>query len=169
KDLTNQIRNIRLKLEMSRLDGKAPGSNGNGAAAAAVATETVEAPAEAAAAATAESPAPAGDAAATAPAPGQAGTDLLKNERKRVTAELKEVQGEDPLMQPVVNGQTVAEVISGWTGIPVGKMVSDEIMAVLNLHEKLAERVIGQNHALEAISQRIRTSRAGLTDPKRPI
>ena len=79
------------------------------------------------------------------------------------------VQGEEPLMQPVVTGQSVAEVISGWTGIPIGKMVADEINAVLNLSTTLQERVLGQNHALEAISQRIRTSRAGLTDPKRPI
>ncbi len=93
----------------------------------------------------------------------------LKAELKRLTDELKEIQGENPLMQPVVNGQSVAEIISGWTGIPIGKMVADEIHAVLNLHAKLAERVLGQNHALESIAQRIRTSRAGLTDPKRPI
>jgi type VI secretion system protein VasG len=165
KELTEQIRNIRLKLEMTRLDAKMPTSNGSDA----VATDSVDT-AETAAAATAEAPATAGDAAATAPAPDKpVDTTFLKSELKRLNAELKERQGEDPLMQPVVNGQTVAEVISGWTGIPVGKMVSDEINAVLNLHERLAERVIGQNHALEAISQRIRTSRAGLTDPKRPI
>ena len=171
KELTDQIRNIRLKLEMTRLDNKLPASNGgSGEPAAAVSSDSVEAPAESAAAATAESGATVGDAAATAPAPDKpVDTTFLKKELKRLNAELKEVQGEDPLMQPVVNGQTVAEVISGWTGIPVGKMVSDEINAVLNLHGKLAERVIGQNHALEAISQRIRTSRAGLTDPKRPI
>jgi type VI secretion system protein VasG len=170
KALTDQIRNIRIKLEMSRLDNRvAPatnGSNGGGVAAAAPAE-----PAEVAAAATAESPTTVGDAVATAPAIAEpvVDTTFLKSELKRLNTELKEIQGEDPLMQPVVNGQTVAEVISGWTGIPVGKMVSDEINAVLSLHEKLAERVIGQNHALEAISQRIRTSRAGLTDPKRPI
>ena len=72
-------------------------------------------------------------------------------------------------MSPVVNGQIVAEVISGWTGIPIGKMVADEIQAVLNLHKTLGERVLGQDHALESITQRIRTARAGLTDPKRPI
>ncbi|MBC7797823.1 MAG: type VI secretion system ATPase TssH [Pyrinomonadaceae bacterium] len=93
----------------------------------------------------------------------------LLDELALLNAELKQVQGENPLMQAVVNGQTVAEVISGWTGIPVGKMLSDEINAVLTLHEKLGERVIGQNHALESISQRIRTARAGLTDPKRPV
>jgi len=171
KELTDQIRNIRLKLEMTRLDGKAPATNGNGTGeAVGTPAETADVPAEAAVAATAESPAVVGDATATAPAPDKpADTEFLKKELKRLNAELKTIQGEDPLMQPVVNGQTVAEVISGWTGIPVGKMVSDEINAVLNLHERLAERVIGQNHALEAISQRIRTSRAGLTDPKRPI
>jgi type VI secretion system protein VasG len=98
-----------------------------------------------------------------------ADADNLKAELAKLNEELKTVQGESPLMQPTVNGQTVAEVISGWTGIPVGKMVSDEINAVLNLQEKLAERVIGQDHALRAIAQRIRTARAGLTDPQRPI
>lgn len=95
--------------------------------------------------------------------------EFLKSELKKLTDELHSIQGENPLMQPVVNGQAVAEIISGWTGIPIGKMVADEIHAVLNLSEKLAERVLGQNHALESIAQRIRTSRAGLTDPKRPI
>jgi type VI secretion system protein VasG len=96
-------------------------------------------------------------------------TDKLRAELETLNVELKGVQGDDPLMQAVVNGQSVAEVISGWTGIPVGKMVADEIHSVLNLHKTLAERVIGQDHALESIAQRIRTSRAGLTDPKRPI
>ncbi len=166
KDLTTQIRNIRLKLEMTRLDGKL----GDAVAAA----EAINAP-ESAAAATAETDTAAGDdasgtAAATAPETAKpVDTEVLKAELKRLNAELKQIQGEDPLMQPVVNGQSVAEVISGWTGIPIGKMVADEINAVLNLHETLGERVLGQDHALEAISQRIRTSRAGLTDPKRPI
>ncbi|MCC6825806.1 MAG: type VI secretion system ATPase TssH [Acidobacteria bacterium] len=93
----------------------------------------------------------------------------LQADLKTATDELKQVQGEDPLMQPVVNGQTVAEVISGWTGIPIGKMVADEIHAVLNLSSTLRERVLGQDHALDTIAQRIRTARAGLTDPKRPI
>ncbi len=171
KDLTTQIRNIRLKLEMTRLDGKlADAGNGRHGDAA-----ISEPPAETAVAATAEADATVGDDAsgtAAAPAPEAAkpvDTEVLKSELKRLNAELKEIQGEDPLMQPVVNGQSVAEVISGWTGIPIGKMVADEINAVLNLHETLGERVLGQDHALEAISQRIRTSRAGLTDPKRPI
>ncbi len=166
KELTTQIRNIRVKLEMTRLDGKID---------ALAAADALTAP-ESSAAATAETDAATvGDdasatAAATAPeAAKPLDTEFLKAELKRLNAELKVVQGEDPLMQPVVNGQSVAEVISGWTGIPIGKMVADEINAVLNLHETLGERVLGQDHALEAISQRIRTSRAGLTDPKRPI
>jgi len=170
KDLTNQIRNIRLKLEMSRLDTK-PATNGDGGDVSAVSSETTDAP-EVAAAATAETTSVTGDATATATAPETSqpiDTDFLKGELKRLNAELKELQGENPLMSPVVNGQIVAEVISGWTGIPIGKMVADEINAVLELNKTLAERVLGQDHALEAISQRIRTARAGLTDPKRPI
>jgi type VI secretion system protein VasG len=170
KDLTTQIRNIRLKLEMSRLDSK-PSENGDGGDVSAVASEATDAP-ETAAAATAESTATTGDATATATAPETnqpVDTEFLKSELRRLNAELKELQGENPLMSPVVNGQIVAEVISGWTGIPIGKMVADEINAVLELNRTLAERVLGQDHALEAISQRIRTARAGLTDPKRPI
>jgi type VI secretion system protein VasG len=175
KDLTNQIRNVRLKLEMSRLDPKPAAehsSNGDGVDVSGVSTETADAPTEIAAAATAETDSATGDATATATAPEvnkPVDTEFLKGELKRMNAELKELQGENPLMSPVVNGQIVAEVISGWTGIPIGKMVADEIQAVLNLHKTLGERVLGQDHALESITQRIRTARAGLTDPKRPI
>lgn len=83
--------------------------------------------------------------------------------------ELTQVQGETPLMQACVDSQTVADVISGWTGIPVGKMMTDEIKTVLSLKDRMEQRVIGQSYALEAIAQRIRTSRAGLTDPRRPV
>ncbi|KAJ3048162.1 hypothetical protein HK102_012758 [Quaeritorhiza haematococci] len=72
-------------------------------------------------------------------------------------------------MQVFVDEQTIGEVVSGWTGIPVGKMLANEIQTVLNLRARLEQRVIGQSHALEAISQRIRTARANLTDPRRPI
>jgi type VI secretion system protein VasG len=72
-------------------------------------------------------------------------------------------------MQVCVDGKTIAEVVSGWTGIPVGKMVKDEIRTVLSLKEFLERRIIGQAHALEAIGQRIRTARARLEDPRRPI
>ena len=172
KALVDQIRNIRLKLELSRIDGKlatAGGGNGNGAsapAASAAAAGEGSAVAETASAETAVGEVDTGAAAAPIVSEDK---ELLKSELRRLTEDLKQVQGENPLMQPVVNGQTVAEVISGWTGIPIGKMVADEINAVLNLSGTLRERVLGQDHALEAIAQRIRTSRAGLTDPKRPI
>src|SRR5262249_33451670 len=93
----------------------------------------------------------------------------LRTELTRLNDELEQAQGETPLMQVCVTSQTIAEVISGWTGIPVGKMLTDEINTVLSLRERLAQRGIGQAHALEAISQRIRTARANLTDPRRPI
>ncbi|MBL8203504.1 MAG: type VI secretion system ATPase TssH [Blastocatellia bacterium] len=97
------------------------------------------------------------------------GAAELRTELANLNGELSSVQGETPLMQPVVTSQTIAEVISGWTGIPVGKMVSDEIQAILHLSDTLKQRVIGQDHALATIAERIKTSRAGLTDPKRPI
>ncbi|MFT5691696.1 MAG: type VI secretion system protein VasG [Oceanicoccus sp.] len=97
--------------------------------------------------------------------------DLSENKQKlkSLGEELKEVQGDAPLMQASVDEQSVAEVVANWTGIPVGKMVGDEINAVIDLNKAMAERVIGQDHALEAVAQAIRTSRAGLTDPRKPI
>ena len=85
------------------------------------------------------------------------------------TAELLALQGEAPLMQVCVNSQAIADVVSGWTGIPVGRMVSNEINTVLKLKEKLEERIIGQSYALEAIAQSVRTARAGLIDPRKPV
>ncbi|HEY0546748.1 MAG TPA: ATP-dependent Clp protease ATP-binding subunit [Pyrinomonadaceae bacterium] len=119
----------------------------------------------------ADASAQAGDAASAAPASTSPAIDVeaLRAELSKLNDELAELQGENPLMQATVNAQTIAEVISGWTGIPVGKMLTDEINAVLALHERLGQRVIGQTHALEAIAQRIRTARAGLTDPRRPV
>jgi type VI secretion system protein VasG len=92
-----------------------------------------------------------------------------RDELLRLEQQLKTIQGEEPLVSPVVDSQSVAAVVSGWTGIPIGKMVLDEIKTILTLQDKLKERIVGQDHALEAIAQRIRTSRANLTDPRRPI
>ena len=86
-----------------------------------------------------------------------------------LNAELDAFQGETPLMRVCVDAQIVGEVISGWTGIPVGKMLKDEIATVLTLESHLGNRVIGQDHALGIISQRIRTARAGLEDPSKPV
>jgi type VI secretion system protein VasG len=85
-----------------------------------------------------------------------------------IRAELKALQGFEPMILPVVDSSAVAEIIAGWTGIPVGRMVADEIQTVLRLQDTLEERVIGQSHALEAIAQRVRTSRANLEDPDKP-
>src|SRR5207249_4534004 len=92
-----------------------------------------------------------------------------RQELSRLEKELARVQGETPLVRPVVDRQAIAEVVSAWTGIPVGKMVLDEIKTVLNLRARLEERIIGQSHALEAIARRIQTARASLVDPRRPI
>ena len=84
-------------------------------------------------------------------------------------ADLAALQGEAPMIRVAVDAQIVGEVISAWTGIPVGKMMKDEISTVLSLPSFLGQRVIGQIHALEIISQRISTSRARLDDPNKPI
>jgi type VI secretion system protein VasG len=86
-----------------------------------------------------------------------------------LSTRLRALQGEQPLIFPVVDGQAIAEIVEGWTGIPARRMQSDEIRTVLNLRESMERRVIGQSHAMEAVAQAIRTSRAGLTDPRRPI
>ncbi|HTM50913.1 MAG TPA: type VI secretion system ATPase TssH, partial [Bryobacteraceae bacterium] len=95
--------------------------------------------------------------------------DALRAELAKLNAELDAIQGETPLVRVSVDAQVIGEVISGWTGIPVGKMLKDEIATVLNLEHHLGGRVIGQSHALEGISQRIRTARASLDDPNKPV
>lgn len=92
-----------------------------------------------------------------------------KAEVARLRAELDRLQGENPLVLPVVDGQAITQIVGAWTGIPIGKMVRNEIDTLLNLKNTLNKRVVGQDHALHAISQRIQTSRAELGDPKRPI
>src|SRR6266566_2359774 len=93
----------------------------------------------------------------------------LRTELDGLDRELSTLQGEAPLMRVCVDAQITGEVISAWTGIPVGKMQQNEINTVLSLQSLLGSRVIGQTHALDAISQRISTSRAGLDDPGKPV
>ncbi|KIN70271.1 putative ClpA/B-type chaperone [Sulfitobacter noctilucae] len=88
---------------------------------------------------------------------------------KAANAKLHEAQGESPLILPIVDEQAVASVVGDWTGIPVGRMVSDELATVLSLEEHLGKRVIGQDHAMAMIAKRIQTSRAGLDNPNKPI
>jgi type VI secretion system protein VasG len=84
-------------------------------------------------------------------------------------AELKGLQGETPLVMPLVDGQAAAAIVADWTGIPVGRMLGDQIRTVLNLKDKMAQRVIGQDHALELIAKGMRTARARMQDPRKPL
>jgi len=83
-------------------------------------------------------------------------------------SELAALQGEAPLVPLQVDGHVVAAIVAGWTGIPLGKMVKDEIKTVRNLKPLLEQRVLGQPHAIEAVAQRVRTARAHLDDPNKP-
>ena len=95
--------------------------------------------------------------------------DELRTVLAELNGELDELQGEDPLVPVSVDAELVGQVISGWTGVPVGKMLRDDIEAALQLERTLGKRVVGQDHALEAISHRIRTSKAGIEDPQKPV
>jgi type VI secretion system protein VasG len=103
-----------------------------------------------------------------APAPDADGT-ADRTKLAELSTKLRALQGEQPLIFPIVDGQAVAEIVESWTGIPAGRMQSDEIRTVLNLREAMERRVVGQSHAMSAVAKAIHTSRAGLTDPRRPI
>ena len=83
-------------------------------------------------------------------------------------AKLHALQGNQPMVPLQVDAHVVAEIVASWTGVPLGRMVKDELQTVLNLQELLAARVIGQDHALDAIAQRVRTANANLEDPDKP-
>ncbi len=161
RDLVSRIRDIRIKLE----GGTAVDGGGN---------EVTAAPPTAAGASASAgkvaSEATAATAAATAIAP-EAEPDPaeLRSQLSALESELSALQGEAGLIRVCVDAQIVGEVISGWTGIPVGKMMKDEIATILSLQDMLGNRVIGQSHALDVISQRIQTSRASLDDPNKPV
>lgn len=157
RELVAQIRDIRTKLEgAAPLDSESapasmqaqgediPGSGGNGASASAVATAVATPVAE------------------LSPAE-------LRVQLRQLEDQLSALQGETGLIRVCVDAHIVGEVISGWTGIPVGKMMKDEIATILSLQKLLGNRVIGQSYALEIISQRIETSRASLDDPNKPV
>lgn len=106
----------------------------------------------------------------------EAASELSTEEResllerlRSLQTELAELQGESPLILPSVDEQAIASVVADWTGIPVGRMVKDEVETVLRLADTLNERVVGQKHALEMIAKRIETSRANLDNPSKPI
>jgi type VI secretion system protein VasG len=93
----------------------------------------------------------------------------LLGELKTLQAELHALQGERPLILPTVDHQAVAAVVESWTGIPVGRMVKNEVESILKLADTLEQRIIGQRHALDMIARRIQTSRAKLDNPNKPI
>ncbi|SEG46410.1 type VI secretion system protein VasG [Bryocella elongata] len=99
----------------------------------------------------------------------EAAPEGAKERLSALEKELIDLQGETGMMRVAVDAQIVGEVISAWTGIPLGKMMKDEIETVLSLDVHLKKKVIGQDHALEAISQRIITSRANMDDPVKPV
>jgi type VI secretion system protein VasG len=103
---------------------------------------------------------------AAADAPGR---DDKLTELRTLQAELATHQGESPLILPSVDAQAIASVVGDWTGIPVGRMVKNELTAVLALADTLGRRVIGQDNGLTAIARRVQTSRAGLDNPNKPI
>jgi len=95
--------------------------------------------------------------------------EALRAELGALNTELDQLQGEEPLIGVCVDANIVGDVVSAWTGIPIGKMLKDEVETVLQLESVLGRRVIGQDHALGMISERIRTSKANLEDPNKPI
>jgi type VI secretion system protein VasG len=165
--LVTTIRDLR-----SQLESAATTQNGNAAVARTeipgVATDAT-APAPAATAAAPAAAASSATATAVEEAPKPVNVAAVRTQLAQAEAELAALQGETPMIRVAVDAQIVGEVISAWTGIPVGKMMKDEISTVLSLPKFLGQRVIGQLHALEIISQRISTARARLDDPNKPI
>ncbi len=155
KVLVNEILKLRESLEAA--PGTAPAGQGVKPS-----TQPAAQPvAKPAAKSTAKSASKAGKPGSLALTPGQAALRAKQDE-------LAALQGETPLIPMQVDGLVVAEIVAAWTGIPLGKMVKDEIKTVLNLKPLLGERVLGQPHALEAVAQRVRTARANLEDPNKP-
>ena len=105
----------------------------------------------------------------TAPAMSDSERADLQAQLRAVQDKLATLQGETPLILPTVDYQAVAAVVGDWTGIPVGRMARNEIETILKVADALAQRVIGQDHAMEMIAKRIQTSRAGLDNPNKPI
>ena len=168
RDLVTAIRDLRSQLE------GAAAQNGNAAARAEIpgvassdagATASAAGPAASAAAASSSS----GTATAVEEAAKPVDVAAVRAQLAQAESDLAALQGESPMIRVAVDAQLVGEVISAWTGIPVGKMMKDEISTILSLPNFLGQRVIGQLHALEVISQRISTSRARLDDPNKPI
>ncbi|HEY3974397.1 MAG TPA: type VI secretion system ATPase TssH [Candidatus Sulfotelmatobacter sp.] len=168
RDLVTTIRDLRSQLE------GAAAQNGNAAAHAeipgvATGPSGSTAPGDAATAPASAASSSSSTATAVEEAPKAVDVTAMRAQLAQAESDLAVLQGESPMIRVAVDAQLVGEVISAWTGIPVGKMMKDEISTILSLPNFLGQRVIGQIHALEIISQRISTSRARLDDPNKPI
>jgi type VI secretion system protein VasG len=95
--------------------------------------------------------------------------DQLKADLKTAIEAMQEAHGDNPMVFGVVDQDAVAAVVGDWTGIPMGRMVKNEIESVLTISDQLKKRVIGQDHAMDAIAKRIQTSRAKLDNPNKPV
>ncbi len=93
----------------------------------------------------------------------------LRTELDLLQEELREIQGEEPLVHADVDGNIVAQVVSDWTGIPVGNMLKDEADVLLNFEKLLEERILGQSHVVKEIGDVIRASKTGMRNPESPI
>jgi type VI secretion system protein VasG len=155
RELVMSIREIRSKLE----NGQAQTADTN-----------VQSPRRSERAAGVDTGATVGAAIATAAvADAEVSPNKLRAQLAQLEVQLSALQAEEGLIRVCVDAQIVGEVISGWTGIPVGKMMKDEISTILSLKDLLGNRVIGQTAALDIIAQRIETSRANLDDPEKPV
>jgi type VI secretion system protein VasG len=159
--IVSEIGKLRDELRTAR--------EGSGAASAAAvappapANEAAAAPGANGDAAVAEAAAP------TTPAPTADATVATRARLAELVAELNELNPETRMIYPFVDEAAVASVVSDWTGIPIGKMVSDEVQAILKLADTLSQRVVGQDHGLTMIAKRIETNRAKLDNPNKPI
>jgi len=105
----------------------------------------------------------------TPPAEPQRTPEEIRAELSEAQDKLSQLQGESPLILAAVDAQAIATVVADWTGIPIGRMVRDDAQSVLKLGEILSARVVAQPDALETISRRIRTARARLDNPNKPV
>jgi len=101
-----------------------------------------------------------------APAPD---ADATRKTYEETLKKLRTLQGEAPLVKDSVDSNAIADVVAAWTGIPVGRMMGDEIRNVLGLKGRMKQRIIGQDHAIDTISEAMWTAKARLTDPRKPI
>ncbi|MEM7412541.1 MAG: type VI secretion system ATPase TssH [Myxococcota bacterium] len=95
--------------------------------------------------------------------------DAIREDIEKRTGELRSLQGGDPLVQVQADAETIAQVVSDWTGIPVARMGGDEVGKIMRFGDELRERVVGQDHAVEVIEKKIRAAKAGIQDPNQPI